>query len=137
MLGYFASPYNHQDPAIKLQRFKDVAVMTMECIKAGLFVISPIAHNVTLINETSNASGWAAWADYDIELLSRCDFMLVHCLEGWQESVGLAAEIEHCQQNDIPVIYLTTDLITPELIQTIKSAVEETRQRKLRQERDE
>ena len=53
---------------------------------------------------------WAFWKDLSYVLLSKSDVLVVLKLEGWEESVGVKAEIIYAHDNNIPVIYIEEDL---------------------------
>jgi hypothetical protein len=38
-------------------------------------------------------SNWSAWQKLDSLLVYRCDEVWVLCIDGWRESVGVAAEV--------------------------------------------
>ena len=45
----------------------------------------------------------SVWLDGDLEILSRCDIMVV--LPSWKDSSGTQAEIEFAHNNNIAVVY--------------------------------
>ncbi len=105
VLGYIASPYNHRCENTRLLRKKLVINLAAELIQKGYPVVSPIAHNVTIINETNAQSGWQHWQQLDTVLLYGRDYLLVYKLDGWKASVGMSSEIFFSEQNDIPIVY--------------------------------
>lgn len=109
MLGYLASPYSHPDTDVQKQRVKQVAEKAVQLINFGLPVISPIVHNVGLIEHSPNAmvGGWKNWGRLDEQMLASCKYMLVYQMDGWKESKGIQAEIEICHRLNIPIIHIT------------------------------
>ncbi len=109
MLGYLASPYSHSDKAIQEQRVKQVAEKAVQLINSGIPVISPIVHNVGLINHCNDAmeGGWHNWGRLDEAMLSSCKYMIIYEMDGWKESKGIEAEKEICERLNIPVIKIT------------------------------
>lgn len=98
MLIYLASPYSHEDPAIRHQRYEAVLNMTAKMIlKWGLIVYSPIAHNhhIALMHEERNESyAFGFWEKFDKKMIARCDELWIYTIDGWKESKGVLAERE-------------------------------------------
>jgi hypothetical protein len=73
----------------------------------GHVIFSPIAHshNIEVLGMAEHQSG-AFWKAQDEPLLRRASKMLVLKLDGWEESHGIAWEIETARECGIPVEYL-------------------------------
>lgn len=129
MLGYIASPYSHPDHSVTEQRVIKVAEFTAKLISLGLSVISPIVHNVGLIEKSPHAlsPGWNNWKKQDEALLSCCDFMIIYCIDGWEESVGIKEEMNICVRKYIPYFTITED---SDLNSLITKILEEVKMRK-------
>lgn len=127
MLGYLASPYSHPDKNVQESRVKQVAEKAVQLINAGIPVISPIVHNVGLIQHSPNAmeGGWKNWGKLDEAMLSSCKYMIVYQMEGWKESKGIEAEIQICKRLNIPIIRITelteVSIIQEWVLQLLKS----------------
>lgn len=104
-ISYLACPYSHPDPAVRENRYTAVTRVAFELMKKGIFVYSPITHNIP-IDRLGIHGDWLVWRDFDHTMLSRCDRLLVLKLDGWEKSKGLAAEISHAQQLGIPIEWL-------------------------------
>lgn len=50
----------------------------------------------------------AIWLNGDLEILSRCDGLIV--APGWANSVGALAEVKYAQELDLVVLYTLDDL---------------------------
>jgi hypothetical protein len=113
MLIYLASPYNHKNPAIREQRYKEVLKATAKLIKAGCIIYSPIVHNhfVALQIEESCGShaGFDKWERFDCKMISRCDELWVLKIDGWEKSVGIAGEIKFAQSMSMKIKYVTME----------------------------
>lgn len=94
-LIYLAQPYSGTD-AERALRFRIACVCAAEILSAGAHVFSPIAHSHP-IAELGHLQGTAfdAWRDYDERMIHCCTCVVVLCIPGWQDSVGVRAEIEY------------------------------------------
>lgn len=111
---YLASPYSHPDPAVREQRFRAACQAAVALLHAGRVVFSPIAHSHPLAQH-GLPGNWHFWERYDRAFLERCDEVLVLMLDGWEESVGVQAEIRIARELGKPVRYLAPDLATVSL----------------------
>lgn len=91
---YLASPYNHEDPAVRESRYDAAMKACADLLIAGEHVFSPIVHCHELAKRYELPPGFEFWRDYDHAFLRLCDRMVVLKLDGWKESRGVTAEIE-------------------------------------------
>lgn len=111
-LHYLGSPFSHPNEEIRVFRLKAVTQMACDLIQQGLIIYSPLTHNFPLI-QLGLVSSFEYWKTADLNLLSRCDKLLVFKLEGWEQSIGLQTEIKFAKENNIPVEFIES---TPELL---------------------
>jgi Domain of unknown function (DUF1937) len=104
MMKYLAAPYQHPDPAVRAARMKVFHEHDAQLMREGHFTVSPLA-KVETAKYSDIPDTWAYWELYSYELLSRCDEMIVLMIDGWKESVGVAAEIAYCEKHNIPISY--------------------------------
>ena len=105
-LTYLASPYSHDDPAVRKERADKVCQAAAQIITAGGLVYSPIAHSVALEPYLDEGpADYAYWRESDERMIRCCDTLTVLTLEGWGESVGVTAEIEYAEGLGMRVIY--------------------------------
>lgn len=102
---YLASPYSHANVAVREQRFRAACAAAAALIRAGHAVFCPIAHSHPLV-EHGLPTEWALWERSARAFLERRDEMVVLMLEGWEESVGVRAEIMVADELGKPVRYL-------------------------------
>lgn len=112
-LAYLASPYNHSDHAVRWRRSRAAAEAAGRFLAAGCHVFCPIAHNLALIEASGIERGWEAWRAFDLDMLARCDLLIVLMLDGWQESKGVQGEIKEAERLDIPMRYLAWEELPP------------------------
>lgn len=110
MLIYLASPYSHNDPDIRQQRYEKVLQITAKMIlKWGLIVYSPIVHNhhVALLHENRNEHvAFEFWEKFDTKMISRCDELWVYTIEGWNTSIGVNKEMKIAESLSIQVKFI-------------------------------
>jgi nucleoside 2-deoxyribosyltransferase len=102
---YLASPYSHKDPEIREQRFQSVCKHAARLMRQGHTVLSPIAHSHP-IAQYDLPKDWNFWKNQDEEMMKACDVVYVLMIDGWQESIGVTAEIQWAKENNIPVVYM-------------------------------
>ncbi|MBC7855845.1 MAG: DUF1937 family protein [Pirellulaceae bacterium] len=105
---YLASPYSHPDPTIRDQRYLAACRAAVELLQTGATVFSPVVQGHAL-SRFGLPTDWEFWRKHDGEHLRRCDELVVVTLNGWQESVGVLAEIELAREFGKPVRYLVAD----------------------------
>jgi len=102
---YLCSPYSHPDPSVREARFDAACLATVELMRAGHVVFSPIVHGHPLVRFNLPIE-WKYWERIDREHLRRCDEVVVLMLDGWRESRGVQAEIDLAIEMDLPIRYL-------------------------------
>ncbi len=101
---YLASPYSHPEVVVRQQRFH-------EACRAVATLLA------------SRLTDWPFWEQFDRDHLVRCDELIVLMLDGWRESVGVAAEIRIAGELGKPVRYLAPDATgSPTLAHVAKEA---------------
>jgi hypothetical protein len=106
-LIYIASPYTNPDSIIRIQNYLDVTKIAADLVSVGHVAISPITYGHVLAECKEMPTDWEFWMDFCLALLNKCDKLLVcNTIPGWENSKGVAAEIEFAKQNGIKVEYL-------------------------------
>lgn len=105
-LYYLASPYTHYNKDVQAARHTTVTNLAIRLIKErGLDLILPITTSAALVKiDPELGSSWEVWKKTDTNLVKHSDVVLVAIMPGVAESVGVKAEIEVAQQNNIPVL---------------------------------
>ena len=75
----------------------------------GEVVFSPISHTHPIAEQCELPKGWEYWNKYDRAMLSQCVKVYVLTIDGWMESVGVAAELKIANELGLPVEYITED----------------------------
>ena len=100
---YLASPYSHEDAAVRSFRHDAVCRLAGRLIDRGVLAFSPIAHSHPIAIRQDLPAGWEFWERVDMALLDRCDGLAVVTLPGWRESVGVRAEVMRAAANGKPL----------------------------------
>ena len=111
---YLASPYSHPDAEVRQQRFDAVCQVAAALLRRGQMLFSPIAHSHP-IARYGLPKDWAFWRRYDRLHLERCGELVVLMLDGWRESIGVAAEIDIAGELGKPVRYLEPSNVLEEM----------------------
>jgi hypothetical protein len=106
VLVYLASPYSHA--AIRDARYQAACRATAALISAGHVVFSPIVHSHPLV-AFGLAGNWETWERIDRAFLERFDEVAVLMLDGWDQSIGVQAELRIAREMGKPVRFLEVD----------------------------
>ena len=102
---YIAAPYNHIDKTVIQSRMELIYRIMGEHIMRGEHVVTPLfMHEVATRYELPG--DYIFWERYCLNMLRRCDKMIILCIDGWKESRGVTGEIEFCKANNIPIEFL-------------------------------
>lgn len=107
-LTYLACPYSHKSSTVRAFRFRaatQAAAWWMEKYPRSN-VFSPITHSAPLHDIAGMRGDWSFWKRIDTEYLRVSRRLVVLKIPGWEESVGVQAEIRLAKQMDIPIVYL-------------------------------
>lgn len=106
---YLASPYTHQDPEVRAQRFDRVCREAGRMMAAGEAVFCPIAHSHPIELALPGIEGFDFWMRQDVPILRHASRMVVLMLDGWSESKGVAHEIDVAERLYIPLTFVVDD----------------------------
>lgn len=105
-LIYLASPYSHPDEAVREERYDQASATTAHFLREGRLVYSPIAHTHSLATKSELPKEFAFYESFDFAMLSRASALWVLLLEGWQESTGVASEVELAIKLNMPISWI-------------------------------
>jgi hypothetical protein len=93
-LCYLATPYSRYPGGID-KAFEDAAALAARLMLQGLKVYSPIAHTHPLaIYGGINPLDHAIWLPFDESMMDVAHVLIVAHMLGWQESHGIAHEVD-------------------------------------------
>ena len=105
-LVYLAVPYSHPDPKVRHWRFDTVNEVAGKLIAQGLIIFSPISHSHSIAQMCDLPTKWEFWQKTDRVFLQYCYKLIVLMLPGWQESKGVAGEIEIAKELGLEIEYI-------------------------------
>lgn len=103
---YLACPYSHADPAVREGRFETANQVASSLMRAGYVVFSPISHSHP-IAKYGLPDDVEFWRRQDAIFLEMSTELIVVCVEGWRESVGVQHEIAEARRSGLPVSGIT------------------------------
>lgn len=106
---YIASPYMHQTPEIRQERYERVRAFTARLMSQGVVAFSPIVHCHPMATEHQLPKDWDFWKHIDEVFLSRASMLCVLLLDGWRESRGVTYEREFAKRLKIPEVLAEPD----------------------------
>ena len=106
-LIYLASPYAHPSSIVREARLEAVRYVCGQMVNEGKIVMSPLVYLGELAYKGVHPpQGWYA---FDLQLLARCDELVVLQLPGWEDSRGVLVEIAGAQTKGLPVRLMSLD----------------------------
>lgn len=100
---YVASPYSKD----KERGAKAVNAFCAWCANRGEHVFSSIAHWHSIAKRHGLPTHFEYWQEYDFEFIRASRAVYVLCIPGWEESVGVKAEIEYAHSLRRPIVLFT------------------------------
>jgi class 3 adenylate cyclase len=119
---YLSGPYKHNDSRVSHDRVFFIKKVALDLISAGHTIYCPIVWNYAVAEGQEMEEDDTGEANFlqNLSILSACDSLLVLCMDGWENSSRLAAEIRWATKNGRPVLFLRPSnprrfLLQPEL----------------------
>lgn len=103
---YLATPYSHPDPAVRESRFHLACLIAGRMMANGELVFCPIAHSHPIAEKAELPKGFEYWERFDRTMIRACSKVVICKMEGWTESVGIAAEIRIAEELHKPVEFI-------------------------------
>lgn len=101
---YLACPFWHGDPVMRHRRVLKSAKAAAWIAAQNLFVFSPLLHSERIAAE--GVTGEDYWREHGIAMVMRCESVAVLTIPGWQESMGVQAEIDAARESGLSVRYI-------------------------------
>lgn len=108
MYVYVAGAITDPDPTVMLKNFGKGMSISAGLVSAGYYPFSPFIDHSFFYTEGGKDITVRNIKDYSMRWLEKCDCVLV--IDGWENSKGTIAEINHAKEIGIPVFYNRADL---------------------------
>lgn len=102
---YVACPYSDPDPDVVQYRMDVFADTVCQMLLNDLIPVSPLLNHF-VIGDHDVPLNWQFWSKYSRTLLSKCSELHVLCVEHWDSSEGVLAEIELAKTLGLPITYI-------------------------------
>jgi hypothetical protein len=90
-LIYLASPYSHNNPAVREHRFIQARLFTIRYLSEGFPIFSPIVYGRDM--EKALGTDFRSWQSLNDAMVQAASQFWVLQLDGWQDSKGIAHEL--------------------------------------------
>ena len=121
-LYYLATPYSKY-PAGTEAAFYDASILAGRLMQRGVFVYSPIVHTHPIaVNNRMDLKDLSIWLPFDELIMAKLDAMIVAHMTGWEESRGIAHEIEFFEKAKKPIYDLDPQMLTMTLRRVVDVA---------------
>jgi hypothetical protein len=101
---YLATPYTKYPDGIDAA-YEMACRAAAECFREGLLVFSPMVHCHPIAKLSGMSGGYEFWKRYNEAMMAAAVGLMVVKMNGWEESAGIAAEIEWFMSHYRPVFY--------------------------------
>ena len=105
---YLASPYSHEDPTVRQQRFEAVKHCQGRLLQEGIPCISPIVMFHNIAEDFKLPKDEEYWRSINSRLLKACSAVAVLSIEGWEDSVGLKEELHAARLGGYAVVFVSS-----------------------------
>jgi hypothetical protein len=107
---YLACPYTHESENVRIVRFLAANRAAGKLMAEGNVVFSPISMSHPIANVCNLPGEWDFWKRQDFPFLDWADELRVVCMPGWDDSVGVKAEVEHFAALGKPIAYMQPEI---------------------------
>lgn len=103
---YIAAPYSSKEKEVTIARVKKVCEYSADLLVKRISCVSPITLGTGIMSEAKLPTDFEFWQHLSYDLLELCKTMHVLKLDGWDESIGVLAEIKFALENNIEIVYI-------------------------------
>ena len=103
---YLACPYSHPEPGTEAWRVGEASKFAAKMIDAGAVIFSPLSHTLEIKQHTTRDGSWDSWEKQNRAFIEVSHELWVLMLPGWEDSVGVRAEIRYALELGKPVRYI-------------------------------
>lgn len=113
---YLASPYSSPIAGVAGDRFTAALKAVADLQTVGHLVYSPVVHFHPAAMRHKLPTDFEYWRRANLAFVARLDELWVLGIEGWQQSVGVLAEVEYAKALGKPVF-----VVDPESLERVKA----------------
>ena len=111
-LIYLATPYSKYDAGLSMA-FVDASRLTARLLKEGYRVYCPIAHTHPIaMYGNVDPYDHDIWMTFDQAMMDKADILLIAKMQGWEQSKGIAIEMDVFCRVGKPILYLGPETLT-------------------------
>lgn len=103
---YLASPFSHNSYAVRQHRFLEARRFTIEALRAGIPLFSPIVYGMDMEKEIG--TNHEPWLVLNETMLNLCTELWCLCLDGWSDSNGVRHELEFVHALGKPIHFYSS-----------------------------
>ena len=124
-LIYLASPYSHSDAEVMAKRLEQITAFTAAHLEQpnGGMVYAPVVYTAHLAPHCTPSQGWYYAG---LQMLARCDRLVVVKMDGWEQSLGVQLEIAFALGRGIRVDYVDPEWLIDGTFSATETASTET-----------
>lgn len=105
-IAYLATPYSKFERGLDAA-FREACVLTARLIKTGIAVYCPVVQSHFLaIHGNIDPLDQEFWGKFNLPMLRVCRTLIVAHMNGWDQSTGIAQEIEFFEKRARPIFDL-------------------------------
>lgn len=108
---YLASPYSHDDPAIRHERYYQAHKAILLIADQRVPVYSPIVHWHTAAVEAKLPTDHEFWKVQNDSMMYQCGEIWILTIDGWRQSKGVEYEINFATTHGIKVRHVSFESI--------------------------
>ena len=107
MLDIFViSPYTHENRWVVIERVLEADLYVAELVRQGKVVYSTVSAMDHVTRLCALPNDWEYWKHHCEQMIASTYEVHVLCLEGWEESEGVQAEIEIAKMFNKKIQYI-------------------------------
>jgi hypothetical protein len=116
MFWYLATPYSKYKGGDLEAAFIEASQQAAILVRAGIPVFSPIAHSHSVaMHGELDPFDHSIWLEADRTFMEAAKGIIVCTMPGWNESYGVAQEVEAFQRMGKPVVFMTPGKVPSDL----------------------
>jgi len=105
-IEYLAIPYSNEDESVMDFRAEISDMICADLMNQGRLIYAPISSCHHIAKKYGLPREWEFWQRLDREFVKICGRIIVITLDGWENSVGVQAEISLAKKYGLEIEYI-------------------------------